>query len=152
MEKRRIYRGIWTVYSNMSANRSFSGNLVCASCTQVLPSALHICPSCGRAYCERCSHKSFPLHLDSLTTACFLCKKPGLIGLNSEKQAESEGNSSLDSEFSNEDYEVTCAFSATVLSQHRDYADLQTAALCGELLQSECLPQLWQPLILDVVR
>ena len=140
----------------MSATRSFSGNLVCASCAQALVSALppHLCQSCGRAFCERCSHKSFPLHLDSLSTACFLCKKPGLIGLESEKQAESEGKSSLDSEFSGEsgDFEVTCAFSATVLSQHRDYADSQTAVLCSELLQSESLPQLWQPLVLDVVR
>ncbi len=129
---------------------------MCASCTQALVSTLppHMCQSCGRAFCERCSNKSFPRHLDSLNTTCFLCKKPSLIGLELEKQAESEGKSSLDSEFSSGsgDFEVTGAFSATVLSQHRDYTDTQIAALCSELLQSEGLPQLWQPLVLDAVR
>ena len=141
----------------MAAHRSFHGQF-CASCAQPLASPLppHLCSACGRAFCARCSSQSFPLLQETTGNTCLLCRKTSFVGLESEKQAESDGRSSLDSEFSpgSADFEVTPALSATNFRdiQHKDYAEMQLAGLCSALLQSQGLPVHWHALAIEVVR
>lgn len=73
-----------------------------------------------------------------------------------DKQAESEGRTSLESESSQRSFEEAFVgvHSATLQSDSRqlDYAETQIRSLCISLLQQEDVPSKWLPQVMDVTR